>query len=209
MFPTVEVRWFYHGPIPREVLAWLQKAAPEPDQPPCRVDHYLRLGDIDSLGIKLREGRIEIKQRHGQQRIVRFHEQVAGMAERWHKWSLALAEPEHSLPGILMPASSWIAVEKERRLCKYEVVGPGQIVPVSAQEFPEQGCTVELTNIRAGEAAWWSLGLEAYGHEASLRDHLLLTAERFFARHGVPRPLGPGASYGYPRWLVLLPSAAA
>jgi hypothetical protein len=204
MFSTVEVRWFYPGTLPSEVLAWFQQGPHEPDRPPCRVDYYLRLRSIDSLGIKLREGRIELKQRYGQQRIVRFHNHVAGLAERWRKWSLALAESEGSFPGILTPALSWIAVRKVRELRKYLVVGPGQIITVPALEFPEQGCTVELTSIQADAAFWWTLGFEAFGDEASLRDHLLLTAEQVFAQGRAPRPLRPGASYGYPRWLTLL-----
>jgi hypothetical protein len=204
MFPTVEVRWFYTGIIPREVLAWFQQGAYEPDQPSCRVDHYLRLGDIDSLGIKLREGRIEIKQRYGQQTIVRFHEHVAGVLEGWCKWSLALAEPVASLPDILIPASCWVAVQKERQVQRYQVVGHRQIVTVPAQRFPEQGCTLELTSIQARATAWWSLAFEAFGDETSLRDNLLLTVEQVLAHDGVPCSLEAADSYGYPAWLAML-----
>ncbi|MFN2285080.1 MAG: hypothetical protein ACK2UQ_11710, partial [Anaerolineae bacterium] len=63
MFPTVETRWFYPGIIPSDVLAWYHYGERAPEAQPTRIDYYLRLSDHGDLGIKLREGRIEIKQR--------------------------------------------------------------------------------------------------------------------------------------------------
>jgi hypothetical protein len=98
---------------------------------------------------------------------------------------------------------------KERLMQRYQILGPGQIGAVPAQELPEQGCMVELTTVQAGAGAWWSLGFEAFGEETTLRDHLLLTLDHIFARHGIPCPLDAGDSYGYPRWLALLPLEGA
>ena len=66
MFATAEVRWFYEGAVSPEVLEWFEQGELTPEEQPYRVDYYLRLSDRDSLGIKLREGRIEVKQRHRQ-----------------------------------------------------------------------------------------------------------------------------------------------
>ena len=196
MWPTVEVRWFYLGRVPPSLLAWFRGVAGDAQAQPRRVDHYLRLESTEALGIKLREGQIEIKQRQRHLGLARFHERVAGQVEAWRKWSFALTEP-----GLLVPASSWIAVEKERTLIQFQVDSGGRVEPLSPIGYGAGGCGLELTHIQAGGAAWWSLGLEAHGAEATLHENLVAVARHLFARGTGPR-LKSTASYGYPRWLA-------
>jgi hypothetical protein len=60
MFPTTEVRWFTQGVIPSEVLRWFHEERKAFEEQPLRVDYYLRIVEGESLGVKLREGRLEI-----------------------------------------------------------------------------------------------------------------------------------------------------
>ena len=203
MFPTAEVRWFYRGAVPQQILAWFQRGGQKPVAVSSRVDHYLRLADGDLLGIKLREGRIEIKQRHGSAGAVRLHDRVAGQVQHWRKWSFPLDEAGSELPGLLVPPSSWIGVEKARRLRTYRVGGDDTIVAVSAREYPERGCGWELTGVRVRGEAWWSLGFEAFGEQATLRQRLLLVAEHVLCADEPPE-LEVQDSFSYPRWLLLL-----
>lgn len=205
MFPTAEVRWFYRGAVPRQILAWFRRGGQKPVAVSSRVDYYLRLadGDGDRLGIKLREGRIEIKQRHGPTRVVRLHDRVAGQVEHWRKWSFPLDQAGSELSGLLLPPSSWIGVEKARRLRTYRVGGDDTIVAVSATEYPERGCSWELTGLRVRGEAWWSLGFEAFGEQATLRQRLLLVAEHVLCADEPP-VLEVQASFSYPRWLLVL-----
>jgi hypothetical protein len=204
MFATVEVRWFFEGRVPEGVAEWFRRGVYGPDEQPRRVDHYLRLGETESLGIKLREGRIEIKQRHRPHGVVRFHERAAGLVEGWRKWSLPLAGVGEGLAHALVPDSAWMAVQKERSLRNYRLGSGGQLVPVPGVAYPGQGCGAELTTVEAGGAVWWSLAFEAFGPESSLQENLVSGIEHLFAREGVPFPLDARASYGYPRWLALL-----
>lgn len=204
MFPSLEVRWFYEGTVPVQVLEWFHAGKPTPVEQPLRVDKYLRLGDTDALGIKLREGRIEIKQRQRQHGVIRFHDRVAGLAEHWLKWSFAPAEAAADWAGILVPTRSWISVRKERALSRYQIFADGRSAAASVDEYLQQGCHLELTRIQAEDQTWWSLAFEAFGDEASLRRNLLTVVEQVFARAQVPFPLAATDSYGYPRWLVLL-----
>lgn len=204
MFATVEVRWFYEGRVPVEVREWFQRGVYGPDEQPRRVDHYLRLGDTDSLGIKLREGRIEIKQRHHPHGIVHFHERAAGLVEGWRKWSLPLAEVGEGLAHALVPASAWIAVQKERSLRICRIGSDGLLIPVPGVAYPGQGCGVELTAVEVGGAVWWSLAFEAFGDGSYLQENLVSGIERLFNHEGVPFLLEAQASCGYPRWLSLL-----
>jgi hypothetical protein len=167
------------------------------------VDYYLRLAGGDSLGIKLREGRIEIKQRHGPTGVVRLHDRVAGQVEHWRKWTFPLDEASSELSGLLLPPSSWIGVEKARRLRTYRVAGDDTIVAISARGYPERGCSWELTRLRVRGEAWWTLGFEAFGEQASLRERLLLVADQVLGAQEPPA-LEAGDSFSYPRWLSLL-----
>jgi len=65
---------------------------------------------------------------------------------------------------------------------------------------------VELTEVEAGGAAWWSLGFEATGPPGSLRGELDAAAALVFAwvlPDGVE--LGMDGSQSYARWLRRLP----
>jgi hypothetical protein len=200
MYPTVEVRWFYEGMVSPAVMAWFQQVEGKLEEQPCRVDYYLRLTDRGSLGIKLREGKVEIKQRYHQHGVVGFHERVSGLVEHWRKWSFELVEASGDLTSIAVPASSWIAVKKERKLRKYGLTGDKRIVAVSTGECHDQGCDLELTKVSLEGREWWSLGLEAFGHESALQENLLLVARQVFVADESPA-FDAKNSYGYPQWL--------
>ena len=195
MWPTVEVRWFYPGQVPGQLVAWFRQVVGEPEEQLGRVDHYLRLESTEALGIKMREGRIEIKQRQQRLGLVRFQVGIAGQVEAWRKWSFGLA-----WAGAFAPPSSWIAVEKKRTLHRVQIGGEGLIVPLPAGSYEAVGCGLELTRIGVGGAIWWSLGLESFGPEATLRDSLMAVAGHLFASGTVPQ-LEAAVSCGYPRWL--------
>jgi hypothetical protein len=205
MFSTVEVRWFGAGGIPPAVLAWFGAGPGEPAAQPRRVDAYLRLPDMNALGIKLREGRIEVKWRVRDYGRVHPHRRVAGRLEGWRKWSFALAAVSGESTDLPVPARSLIAVEKARQLRRYQLRDNGAVVPVPATSYPERGCDWELTAIRAANEAWWSLAFEAFGPVVDLRRTLSLVVELALAA-GEPPVLEEDGSFGYPTWLARLAS---
>jgi len=168
------------------------------------VDYYLGLGKYDFLSIKLREGRIEIKQREAQHGTVRFRPQFVGVMERWRKWSWALADPGASLAQDWISSPAWIGVEKKRWLLMYQTSPEQGIVPTPDGEVFGQGCQVELSSIQAQGQAGWSLSFEGFGGEAAGRETLLLVAARLFSRGSLDLPLSVNNSYGYPKWLAML-----
>jgi len=201
VFPTVEVRWFGTGAVPAEVQRWFQGKEHEAEAQPPRTDHYLRLGRNEDLGVKLREGRIEIKQRQRDFGLVRFHPQIAGRVEQWRKWSLSLAGGEGHLADILVPASAWIAVHKVRRVHTYQVAAGTKVGATPAGTYPGWGCNLELAELTVGDEPWWTLGLEAFGPEVALRETLLLVADQAFSHKQAPT-LRAADSYAYPLWLA-------
>lgn len=204
MFASMEVRWFYRGTVPAEVAEWFHSGTSQPEVQSPRVDYYLCLREIDSLGIKLREGRLEVKRRHRQHGLRHFCEQASGVVEHWRKWSFGLSMGEGELSDSLMPSSSWMGVQKERQIRKYRVVEDDRLVPVPAEEYPERGCSVELSTLYVEGQDWWSLCFEASGDETSLRQTLVLVVEEVLDRGRMSFSLDAEASYGYPRWLASL-----
>ncbi len=203
MFPSMEVKWFREGAIPPTVWEWFQQRDGQPETQPCRVDYYLRVTDRDSLGIKLREGRIEIKQRHRQYGVVRFDGRVAGLVEQWHKWGFELTSVGSDPASILGVSRSWIGVKKERRLYRYRVTSDQKVVAVPATGYPVQGCQLELTRIGVEERTWWSLGFEAFGDVSTIEESLFVVARQVLAA-GEPPALEAKESYGYPKWLQIV-----
>jgi hypothetical protein len=192
ILPSVEVRWFVRGAVDRAVRAWFESGERPPEWEPEREDRYLAHPD-ESLGIKLRQGKLEIKRRESILESLALP-CVIGSVERWRKWSFALADDD-------LPHNSWIAVHKRRRVRKY-AIRDGRARAIPADDRPEQGCNVELTELTVNDDSWWTIGFEAFGHESSLQDHLLTVARVVFADEA-PR-LDLHDSYGYPAWLVRL-----
>jgi len=202
MFPTVEVRWFYQGTIPRDIQTWFDQIDDQGAQPisqPPRTDTYLLEADNTSLGIKLRQGRIEIKQRLEVFGHVNFGQDIHGVIERWRKWSFMIAPEQNNL---LCPATlgiTWIDVHKRRSLYNYQIKGQ-RIECVPLPDYSSGGCNFELTRIHIAGKTCWSLGLEAFGDENSNYNRLEIVAKYIFTK-SLTHSLNAQDSYGYPQWL--------
>ena len=89
MLSSTELRWFYPDKLPEAISAWFGAkylgTALEP--PEKREDIYLYIAaDCDYMGIKLRQGRLEIKWRKAELGIVNIVKGVEGNLESWNKW---------------------------------------------------------------------------------------------------------------------------
>jgi hypothetical protein len=184
------------------MAAWFEAGERAPDDQPPRIDYYVCHADGDGLGIKLREGRIEVKQRQREYGLFRFHPRVTGRVEAWRKWGFALKEADRDLASILVPTSPWIAVTKERKLRPYRVSGDRGVVAAPTGEPSAEGCGLELARLRIQGREWWSLAFEAFGAESDLQASLTLTARHIFTATDPP-DLDGTDSYGYPRWLKM------
>ena len=200
MYPTAEIRWFYPGTVPSEVEANFGEGSGAVEDEPSREDHYLSLPSMDGVGIKLREGRIEIKKRTQREGPTYLGEGAAGVLEHWRKWSFPLAESGIT-SSIATATASWISVEKERLLRTYGLTSEKRVVPCSSEEAPSQGCEMELTDVRVEDRVWWTLAFEAFGKESCLRENLLLVIQHVLTSRDLP-PLSAKTSCGYAEWLA-------
>ncbi|MEW5960802.1 MAG: hypothetical protein AB1801_24010 [Chloroflexota bacterium] len=201
MYSTVEVRWFIPGSIPPEVTTWFHREELRTFAEPARVDYYLHLRDTDGLGIKLRQGQIEVKQRQGQLGQVQFARWASGLVEQWRKWSFSLVGAGYDFSHQPAPAAAWLGVKKERWLRTYRLTDNWQVVPASL-DAPGPGCDLELSQVQVGSRTWWSLCLEAFGGETKLEQNLLLVASHVLETTSSSSPLlTVEQSCGYPHWL--------
>ena len=202
MFVTTEVRWFFEGPLPPRVLAWFQRVGQKPQEQTPRVDYYLDLGEQGDLGIKLREGRIEIKQREAHHGAVQLGPQVAGIMERWRKWSWSRGDSELEPAQHWMSPPAWVGVRKKRWLLVYQTGFEDGVSRAPEGSVIEQGCQVELSRIQTQGQSNWSLSLEGFGGETAGSKALLAVAVHLFSREAIDLPLCASNSYGYPQWLT-------
>jgi hypothetical protein len=201
LLTTVEVRWFFAGSAPADMHTWFVQHSAAVTSEPRRVDHYLLVRDTDALGIKFREGRIEVKQRVHSLYHIDFGRDQVGAVECWRKWGFPLASVESGTP--LEELDAWVAVAKRRWLCDYRIDAEGRLAPLEAPDPTIPTCSVELTDICTGGQAAWTLAFEAAGPSELLEPTL-----RRVARHVLATcsdcELRLEHSFGYPQWLRLI-----
>lgn len=207
MLLTAEVRWFYRGTLPEEILRWFQQdqlgehlAPPEE-----REDWYLYSPENDYMGIKLRQGRLEIKWRIAELGVVHFGDSVEAKAEKWGKWLCEDPTAQSFQPTDVMGEKAWIGVKKVRWQRQYQVLPGKPITAVPVNESIDQGCTVELTQLSINGDTWWSLAFEAVGEDDKLMDTLQAIANWVFKTYS-GLELQAEDSFAYPRWLSILSS---
>lgn len=165
MFKSREIRWFYPTEL-KSVEKWFMDNGYTFENADPRTDYYLPLKNQDDIGIKLREGNVEIKQRIARTKKENISELANGYFENYIKWSFSSAERDPLFQEIIEGEKfNWLGVRKERIGYKLKENQNGSIIRVKMDEFPEYGCQVEYTRIKIKEELWYSLCLEWFGEK--------------------------------------------
>jgi hypothetical protein len=194
---TCEMRWVLDGALPEEVERWFHGDR-EPAPPTWREDRYLILPGAADMGIKERQGRLEIKGRLAKLGSHAIAPGIEGGAERWCKWSYgaAGAPPFGGLQG-----QETVALGKGRAQQHFLLQPGGRAQEVAQRDALQQrGFSLEITRIRLSGADHWSLGIEAAPDDNALLDDLLPALA--IGLQGFPLPLPPARSRSYPSWLL-------
>ena len=132
------MRWFYAGKLPVATSNWFEQDALGGEMQPSeeREDIYLYSPGCEYLGIKLRQGRLEIKWRNAELGVVSWGG-VEGKLEKWGKWLCEDSSKESFRPEVL-EGKSWISVKKVRSQRLYD------------------DCAIELTELNIKGNDWWS-----------------------------------------------------
>ena len=199
MYNTIESRWFSLGEVPVALLNWFNACPGTVEHQPLRRDLYLPLGEGDGLGVKVRDGDLEIKQRRQQHGQIQLSGTVFGLVEEWTKWRFPLAEPE--TPILNSGSDAWLAVDKQRQLRRYQVSASQEVKPAAPETTIYAGCEVEFTVLWAGGRLWWTVAFEAFGESAGNHARLMTVAKTLLAEL-TPGLLSAANSYGYPHLLA-------
>jgi hypothetical protein len=180
---TLEVRWFVLGTLSPSAFPWAHGAGLTQAAP--RTDRYVVLPGVDGVGIKLREGRVEVKARSGSLGS-RALGTMSGEVERWVKWS--------------QPVGSGVSWDQ----------GPGvRIVDVDKTRWSlwRDGALIELTALKADGQFWWTAAVEIAGSVAD-PSRLANLCEPFESLEQARGALTLDASRGYASWLERLTRTA-
>ncbi len=208
---TAEIRWFFEGDIPEEISEWIIGLDGLFEEQEPRTDHYLHLKNTASLGIKIREGRFEIKERQSTEGEVLANNNIEGIAESWTKWSFESVENKYPLNETIK--GNWIEVIKARKLQKFIFDKKGKISG-GFDNYQSDGCNVELTKVHTkkhkssndskssdeSKVTWWTLGLETYGTSESQSENLQTAFDHIF-QSKFPGTLSKENSWSFPQWL--------
>jgi hypothetical protein len=205
MSHSAEMRWFFVGSTPGDVADWFDAKQERLEEP--RTDSYLILFGSPCVGVKLREVRekghlnFEIKVLRSAPRTVEPRPGILGRADAWVRWSVKLTE---NVGETMRDGSRWIDVNKNRWLLKYEIKTDATPNEVPREAHPDEGCNVELTELRVAGVQWWTIGFEAFGPPERTDSHLLASLKAFFSgsRETVPCPFLEANSLSYPAWFA-------
>ena len=212
-FTSMEARWFFEGaaggypglhrwfetstPFPRAagVAApeWRGRAGGEPDV-------YLLVPGCTDMGIKWREGTLQIKGRVDDLGARRFDTRHEGRVQRWIKWTYP--EVPAACRGLFGQSErhglATASVHKTRalRMISLDGGGPREVGP---DRVLDRGVGFEMTELELDGERYCSVAFEAFPDDA-------LTAARFDAVVAgflgvLDEPLGLEASMAYPDWL--------
>lgn len=193
---TTEVRWFQSGFLPDGVRDWFQdigeadfEGRPLRQRAPSRIDLYLNVPDGEALGVKIREGQVQVKRR---ERIIDCYA-VRGVVpadvEQWAKWSFPVSSA--SEPAIRSDPR-WLPVRKVRELLLFQLDS-------------DSGCACELTELETSGREYWTLGFEAFGPRERQSEALFDALRRVFSSEPVPGFEGV-KGMSYPGWLRGVPA---
>jgi hypothetical protein len=200
MKPSVELRWFFSGPVPSIVKDWFCGSRLCKEES-IRTDHYLVFPGSNSVGLKVRDGKkLQVKAR------VREPEPfslpggvIVGRLDAWVKWSHEDTEMADRLAGLRFGDPLWVSVIKERWLRKFQL-DDRQLTEVDADSEPDRGCKIELTRVTPPNALWWSLAFESFG-PTPLPGDVARTAAHFLKLIPDGLVLTERDSTAYPEWL--------
>jgi len=217
-YASREVRWFVDHTVDNSAILkdWIEQKDPfdkdghflkagiwkgRLDEKP---DVYALVSGADDIGIKWREGELQIKGRRENIGVQSFEGGARGYVEQWLKWSynspdiraafLPWFDPDAERGPRIIPAT------KTRALRKIHVDGLGKLAEVSVDAFPDRAVNVELTELKVFDKSYWSIGVEAFPDDSNMAAAFYEVTSQFLSQLRDVQ-LDTGNSQSYPVWL--------
>lgn len=219
---TIEVRWFFVGGIKMypALERWLMSSSPVPKDGIVAApvwqgrldgqpDSYLVLPGSEDMGIKWREGALQIKGRVSALGTQFFCGRHQGRPEGWVKWSYS--DLPHAYQQLFAPQEqselSTILVTKTRALRKVRIdTLSGTPLEVAASGSFDRGMGIELTDLQAAGESWCSLAFEAFPDDRAMHACFNRVVDTFLDAL-TDIELTAAHSWSYPAWLQRIPYA--
>lgn len=213
-FSSREVRWFIEGSLQENdgLLRWFHSAEPfarQGDVPAPALegrlddapDVYLLLPGHTDMGIKWREGMLQIKGRVASVGSASYRSRHEGIVERWIKWSYADL-PEHYRALFQSGQQRHpVSVSKRRAVRLVDLQqGVAGAMEVDQKTWLDCGIAAEITDLEVGKEKYCTLGFEAFPDSAISREVFDGAVTAFLDALGEP-VLRAGQSMSYPAWL--------
>jgi hypothetical protein len=204
MFATTEIRWFLRGDIPAEVLQWFHGRDAKCLDQPARTDHYLALPG-NALGIKLREGMLEHKQKGGGDEKPWESRACSGTVGHWQKWSFIVEDQQAFREMLETCPLCWKGVVKKRSLHLLKADASGELKFIDYEEAGNDACGWELAEVQVAGSPqkWWTTGFEAFGEKGGQEKTLAVTLDDLITE-GLGKYLHDKNSLSYPEWIKSL-----
>jgi HSP20 family molecular chaperone IbpA len=216
-FASHEVRWFFEGQVNQHqaLKHWFETVAGIPKNagvnPPVwkgrlddEPDIYLIIPGSDDMGIKWREGELQIKGRVSScgTQVWGRHQ---GNVERWMKWSYhdtnRLAAYQQLFGAKKETGLLTVPVKKTRALRKVRLdTITGKAQEVDAQTVIDRGFGFELTDLEVAGKPYCSLAFEAFPNDSAM-EAAFAQAVQIFLDGLKELNLAAAGSQSYPAWL--------
>jgi hypothetical protein len=196
---TCEIRWFNNGNLPEEIVHHLKQLPGKFEGHPERTDVYFLLKGAPDLGIKLREGRVELKKRTSVHDDYDFSG-ISGQVESWRKWSIQATGELNPFHPMFQNPKHWVNIRKTRSLVKFGITNNEMLVLPPEDRYPENGITLEASVLEMKKVTWWTVGLECYGAPENVHTYLLNFAPKILKNLAV-KGFSRSNSFGYPEWI--------
>ena len=212
-FASIETRWFFEGDSSHhpDLRHWFESCAPFPRAADLRApewkgraggepDVYLLMPGCTDMGVKWREGTLQIKGRVADLGERRFGTVHAGRVQRWIKWTYpevpaayrALFEANEALGLETAPVYKTRALRMiDMASAKPEEVAPGVVL--------ERGIGFEMTDLELNGERYCSVAFEAFPDDTAAEAGFDAAVLGFLGE--LAGSLGIGASMSYPDWL--------
>jgi hypothetical protein len=212
MISSHEVRWFLEGGIDQhpELRRWVEEGATDPKwtgRLGGKPDAYLIVPGAADMGIKWREGQLQIKGLEcslGTQKLAGSFE---GKVERWIKWSYEGKSVEAAFsPWFNFSNATPRIVEVHKTRCLRKVrLNPfaAMAIEVDSKTLIDRGGALEVTDLRVGAQAFTSVAFEAFPNDSGMHGDFSLFVNAFLGKLSAVE-LDESNSMSYPAWLQTL-----
>jgi hypothetical protein len=213
---TQEVRWFFEGRADQHgsLKRWFETVVPVERSPEVggpvwrgrigdQPDVYLLVPRGDDMGIKWREGELQIKGRVSCIGTRVFCGRHQGKVERWMKWSYADIPAAYQRLFATREETGLItaAVRKTRALRKLRLdTFTGEAQEIDPNTFVNRGLHLDLTDLEVAGKTYCSLAVEAFPDDSAMDAAFTQALEAFL--DGLAEPvLSAAQSQSYPAFL--------